>query len=142
MKLYVPALLGGVLLAFGLPHPSLAGQVQAVFDPSAAGLAGSTFSADALTGGEVSKITNGPTQQDGSFSWQEIGYLNISGTILNGSAAVPVGLGSTYSLYLAFTINGIQPSLVSPGQATSGTLDLLASTARPHSALTGPTMRR
>ena len=104
--------------------PAMAGQVQIHFDPAAAGLNGSAFNADALTGGEVSVITNGQPDQNGGFAWHEHGFLNITGTILNGAAVVPNGLGSTYSMYYAFDINGFQPNLFSNGYATSMTLDL------------------
>lgn len=117
-------LLGAALLFAGLTQASLAGQVQATFDPSAAGLTGSTFSADALTGGEVSRISNGPMQPDGSFNWTEVGYLDITGTILHGAAVVPGGLGTTYTMYFGFDIDGFQPNLLAAGYATSMTMNL------------------
>jgi hypothetical protein len=120
----IRCLLVGALLSIGLAHASVAGQVQVMFDPSAAGLTGSTFSADDLTGGEVSRISNGPVQSDGSFTWTEAGYLDVTGTVLNGAAAVPAGLGATYTMYFAFNIAGYQPNLLSPGYATSMTMNL------------------
>jgi hypothetical protein len=98
--------------------------VQAAFDPTAAGLTGTAFSADQLTGSEASRISNGPTQPDGSFNWNEIGYLNVTGTILNGAAVVPTGLDSTYTMYFAFNIDGYQPNIASPGYATAMTMSL------------------
>jgi hypothetical protein len=91
-------------------------------DPSAANLNGTAFSADALTGTEVSVITNGPPSP--GFSWNEIGYLIITGSMLNGAAVVPTGLGSTYTMYFGFNIQGYQSSLTSSGHATSMTMDL------------------
>src|SRR4051812_1949136 len=113
MRPMLLGIFGAALLSVGL-SPAQAGQVQATFDPTTAGLAGTAFSADALTGGEVSRISNGPFYADGSFDWQEIGYLNITGTIVNGAAVTPTGLGSTYTLYVTFTLNGHQPSMTSP----------------------------
>jgi hypothetical protein len=107
------------MLTAGAANVARAGQVQMTFDPSAAGISGTAFSADALTGGEASRISNGPMAADGSFSWQEVGYLDITGTLLNGVPLVPAGLGSAYTMYLGFTINGFQPSLLASGYATS-----------------------
>ena len=101
-----------------------AASVTLSFDPTAAGLTGAAFQADALVGGEVSRINNGPTQPDGSFTWHETGYLNITGTVLNGVAAVPSGLGSTYTMYMSFDIDGYQPNILALGQALSGTFGL------------------
>ena len=53
-----PAALTAMTLTV-MTGPAMAGQVQIHFDPAAAGLNGSAFNADALTGGEVSVITNG-----------------------------------------------------------------------------------
>jgi hypothetical protein len=98
MSRKLSTLFGAALLSAGLTQASFAGQVQATFDPGAAGLTGATFSADALTGGEVSRISNGPMQPNGSFTWTGAGYLNITGTILNGAAVVPGGLDTTYTV--------------------------------------------
>ncbi len=115
---------GGALLSAVLAHAALAGQVQVTFDPGAAGLTGSAFSADALTGGEVSRISNGPMQPDGSFTWNEAAYLDITGTVLDGASVVPAGLGTTYTLYFAINVAGYQPNLASAGYATSMTMSL------------------
>jgi hypothetical protein len=112
------------MLAAVLVHAAHAGQVQVSFDPSAAGLVGSAFSADALTGGEVSRISNGPVQPDNSFTWHEHGFLHITGTVLNGAAVVPTGMDSTYTAWFAFDIDGYQPNLFSHGFATAMTLNM------------------
>ena len=107
---------------------ALASQAQALtlsFDPSAAGLAGSAFTADTLVGTEVSMIVNQPPSPvDGSFAWQEIGYLHITGARLNGNAFVPVGLDSSYTLYIAFEVDGFQPNFFTPGWSTAANMHL------------------
>ena len=112
------------ILAIGFSPPAWAEVEQVTFDPSAAGVTGTAFQADALTGGEASRISNGPMQLDGSFTWQEIGYLDITGTLLNGLATIPAGLGTTYTMYLGFTIDGYQPNLLAAGYATSAAMSL------------------
>lgn len=106
---------------------ALASQAQALtlgFDPGAAGLAGSAFTADTLVGTEVSMIVNQAPAADGSFAWQEIGYLHITGARLNGNAFVPVGLDSSYTLYIAFEVDGFQPNFFTPGWSTAANMRL------------------
>jgi hypothetical protein len=115
-----------VLMTTGLVLGSAAqaSPVQVSFDPVAAGLTGSSFAADAFTGGEYSRISNEAPAPDTSFSWHEVGYLHITGTLLNGNPVVPGGLDSTYTLYIAFDIHGFQPPGFGPGYSTSATMSL------------------
>ena len=124
MKFNCVILLGGSLLAAGLPHGVQAGQVRVTIDPTFIGLPGSAFSADALTGGEVSRISNDPMQLNGSFTLHEQGFMHITGTVLNGASVAPTGLDTRYTMYLAFNIDGFQPSLFLPGYATALTLSM------------------
>jgi hypothetical protein len=111
-------------IGLGLGMAAQASPVQVTLDPGTAGLAGGSFAADALTGGEVSRISNQPPALDGSFSWHEVGYLHITGTMLNGNPVVPTGLDSAYSMYIAFDIHGFQPPGFGPGYSTSATMSL------------------
>jgi PEP-CTERM motif len=116
--------LGGVLLAVAWVQMAHAGPAVVTFDPSAAGLSGAAYLADALTGQEASRISNGPMAPDGSFNWNETGYLQVTGASLHGVPFVPAGLNSTYSMYFAFNIAGFQPNLFSAGYATAMTMNL------------------
>ena len=115
-----------LLLATGLTLAAAAqaSPVQVTFDPGTAGLAGGSFAADALTGGEFSRISNQVPALDGSFGWHEVGYLHITGTLLNSNPVVPTGLDSAYTLYIAFDIHGFQPPGFGPGYSTSATMSL------------------
>ena len=111
-----------LLAALGLGAQASA--VTVGFDPGAAGLAGAAFSADALTGTEVSVVSNGPPAGDGSFSWHERGFMHITGSLQNGVQVLPSGLDSQYTLYAAFDILGVNPNIVSPGHSTAVTMAL------------------
>ena len=111
-------------MAAGLPHGAQAGQIRIAIDPTSIGLAGSAFSADALTGGEVSRISNDPMQLNGSFTLHERGFMQVTGIEVNGASEVPTGLNTQYTMYLAFNIDGFQPSVFSPGYATAMTLNM------------------
>lgn len=119
-----PRVIAAAVLSMGLSTAALAGPVAVTVNPFSAGLTGAAFTADSLTGGEVSRIDNGAPQPDGSFIWQEHGFLDVTGVSSNGAAFVPSGLGSTYTLYLAFSLTGYQPSIVSPGYTTSLSMQL------------------
>jgi len=124
MKRIYSVMAASALLVASLSQIAHAGQVRVTFDPTAAGVAGPAFSADALTGGEVSRISNDPPQPDSSFTWHETGYLNITGSLLNGAPVVPTGLGTTFTMYLGFVVDGFQPSLLVSGYATSASMGL------------------
>ena len=95
------------------------------FDPAAAGLGSGAFLADAFVGEEVSVIRSLPRTFDpatGTLQWRESGYTNITAAML-GSQLQPTGLGTDYTLYVEFTLEGIQ-TLAGTGYATAGRVDL------------------
>lgn len=110
------------LFAFGLAAPAHAA-VNFTFVPAAAGLPGSTFTADTLTGTEVSVIANSIPGLDGSFTWHEHGFMQVTGATLGGGPVNTSGLNTDYTLYMAFDVDGFQPSIVSPGYSTSATME-------------------
>ena len=68
------AWLATVQPGIGAADIAMATPAQATFNPAAAGLPGASFTAEALTGSGVSRISNGAAQADGSFTWNETGY--------------------------------------------------------------------
>lgn len=113
------AFLAGSLFA---SRSTLAGSTQVTFDPSAAGLAGSAFTFDALQGEEISRIDN-TFDMFGGLTFVENGYLKLTGATLGGSG-VTTGLNSAYTLYLQFSLAGGTASLSIPGTISSGTMTL------------------
>ena len=111
------------LFAFSLAAPAF-GATIFTFDPRGAGLAGGVFTADALTGSDVSVVVSSPLNPDGSFTWHEHGFMHITGATLDGASIRTPGLSSAYTLYLAYDINGFQPNLTSPGYATSAAMEV------------------
>lgn len=94
------------------------------FDPSAAGLNGTAYTADNWLISNYSVITFGA---DNTFT--ETGYLTISAAQLGGSAVLPEGLNSTYGLYIQFTGSGTLTQNGNPGTtATFGSLSSLSYT--------------
>ncbi len=89
------ATLCGAALAAPLP--------QFTFDPNAVGLGspGNAFTADNLLISDYSTITFGA---DNTFT--DTGYLAISGVQLGATQVDPLGLNSTYGLYVQFTGTG------------------------------------
>ena len=111
------------LFAFGLAAPAY-GATIFTFDPKGAGLAGGAFTADALTGSDVSVIISSPLNPDGSFTWHEHGFMHITGATLGGASIATPGLSSAYTLYMAYDINGFQPNLAASGYATSVAMEV------------------
>ncbi len=111
------------LFVFGLAAPAFGATIFA-FNPKGAGLAGGAFTADALTGSDVSVIVSSPLNPDGSFTWHERGFMHVTGATLGGASVATPGLNSAYTLYMAYDINGFQPNLAASGSATSATLDV------------------
>ncbi len=70
-------------------------------NPAAAGLAGSSFTADNLLMSNFSTVMNDPS---GAFT--ETGYLAVTGAQLGGSLATTTGLNDGYGLYVQFTGTG------------------------------------
>ncbi|MEK8025269.1 PEP-CTERM sorting domain-containing protein [Pseudaquabacterium rugosum] len=97
-----------------------AAATELTFDPSALGLSGTTFSFDALYGGEASVLSNARLP-DNSLVWYEEGYLSIGMATLNGVPVDTTGLGTDYSLYVHFAISG-----TGAGQNASGLIELVA----------------
>ncbi len=75
---------------------------QFTFDPAAAGLAGTSFTADNILISDYSSVLSGP---GGSFT--ETGFLSFSAMQLGGSTFTPTGLNETYGMYIAFTGTGV-----------------------------------
>jgi len=71
------------------------------FNPAAAGLAGTAFSADNLLISDYATVT-----QTSATTFTETGFLAITGAQLNSSTLSVPGLNSTYGLYIAFTGQG------------------------------------
>ena len=108
------------LFALGLAAPAY-GTTIFTFDPKEAGLPGGAFTADALTGSDVSVIASSPLNPDGSFTWHEHGFMHITGATLGGA---PIRVSSAYTLYMAYDINGFQPNLAASGYATSVAMEV------------------
>jgi PEP-CTERM motif len=117
------AIAAAALFASGLAVPAHASMIFS-FDPTGAGLTGGSFTADALTGTEVSVITNSPLNPDGSFTWTELGYMQVTGATLGGNPVTTAGLNGSYTLYLSFDLNGFQPNLAASGYTTSAVMAL------------------
>jgi len=81
---------------------SVAHAVPFTWDPSQAGLVGSTFTADTIVREE---FLRGVTQPDGSFVAHRI--LVVTGFTLNGNPVTPAGFGSSYGLYFDFVDTGV-----------------------------------
>ena len=111
------------LFALGLAAPAY-GATIFTFDPKKAGLAGGAFTADALTGSDVSVVVTSSPNPDGSFTWQEHGFMDITGATLGGASIATPGLSSAYTLYMAYDINGFQPNLTASGYATSVAMEV------------------
>ena len=71
------------------------------FDPAAAGLAGTSFTADNVLISDYSTVTF-----DGSGGFTETGFLPITNFQLGGTLVTADGLNSTYGLYVSYTASG------------------------------------
>lgn len=71
------------------------------FDAGAAGLSGSTISADNILISDYSTVTI-----DGSGNFTQSGYLPVTGFQLGDTTFTPTGLNSTYGLYIQFSGTG------------------------------------
>ena len=85
------------VLVVGLALAAPADATVFRFDPSAIGLNGDAFTADALKADEVSHIVFSDATH-----WTEHGYARITGAQFSGGAVATTGLNSTYTLYLDF----------------------------------------
>lgn len=74
---------------------------QFTLNPGAAGLNGSSITADNILISDYSTVTINPS---GTFT--ETGYLPITGLQLGGNALTPTGLNTDYGMYIAFTGTG------------------------------------
>ena len=90
------------------------------FNPTAAGLAGTAFTADNILISDYATVRFGAGN-----SFTETGFLSISGAQLGGITLVPQGLNSSYGMYIQFTGNG-NTGTGNPGSVgTSGTFTTL-----------------
>ena len=111
---------------------------QFTFAPAAAGLTGSSFTADNIQISDFSTIvltnTSATTQ-----SFTDNGTLSVSNFMIGSGAPVSTpGLNSTYGLYLNFSGTGTQ-TVVSPGNAV-GTFSTLQFTLNAYSRAAGDTI--
>jgi hypothetical protein len=74
---------------------------QFTLNPGAAGLNGSSITADNVLISDYSTVTI-----DAGGTFTETGYLPITGFQLGGNALTPAGLNSDYGMYIAFTGTG------------------------------------
>jgi hypothetical protein len=111
------------LLALALLTAYASASALPVFtlNPAAAGLAGTSFTADNII---VSDF--GSVKSTGATSFSESGYLSVQNFQQGqGSAFVPTGLNSTYGLYIQFSGTGTQSAANPLTQQTSGTFNTL-----------------
>lgn len=91
------------LLAAGLIAASASASALSTFtfNPAAAGLAGTAFTADNLLISDYATVTftSGTT-------FSETGFLAVTGAQLNAATLSVPGLNSSYGLYIAFTATG------------------------------------
>lgn len=71
------------------------------FNPTAAGLLGTSINADNILVSSFSSVTIDPA---GTFT--QSGYLPVTGFQLGGNTFTPAGLNSDYGMYIAFTGTG------------------------------------
>lgn len=122
-------LIGAGLLALSAAASALP---SFTFDPSAIGLAGSSFTADNLLISDYARVT---TDAGGGFT--ETGFLSITSAQLGDNLLIPSGLNvanTGYSLYISFTGTGQQTSgtnpLTGPTSGVFNTLDYTLWAAR------------
>lgn len=103
------------------------GAVQAAVQvsPAGVGLGGAAFDTTVLVGGEVSRIDFGAPDASGTATWQERGFLIIDQALLSGGLQVPTGLGSDYTLFFTFDLQGVQPASL-PGYTLSAAVSMYA----------------
>lgn len=91
------------LLATGLVATSVGASAlnTFTFDPAAAGLAGTAFTADNLLISDYATVTS-----TSATTFTETGFLAITGAQLNSSTLSIPGLNSSYGLYIAFSGQG------------------------------------
>jgi hypothetical protein len=89
-------------------------------DPAAAGLAGTSFTADNIIISDYSTI-----RFDGAGGFTDTGFLDISAMQLVGSTLIPTGLNSTYGLYIKFDGAGTTTVGNPAAVATNGTFTSL-----------------
>ncbi|OWQ92225.1 hypothetical protein CDN99_07750 [Roseateles aquatilis] len=107
-------------LALAAASASASALPQFTWDPAAAGLNGSSFTADNLLVSNFSTITFGAGN-----SFTESGYLSVSAAQLGGITLPSNGLNQNYGLYIQFSGAG---TLTTPGNvATDVTVGTLTS---------------
>lgn len=74
---------------------------QFTLDPSASGLAGTSFTGDNILISDFSAVTF-----DGLGNFTDTGFLSVSAIQLGGGTFTPPGLNTDYGLYFAFTGSG------------------------------------
>jgi hypothetical protein len=111
-------------LALAAASASASALPQFTWDPAAAGLNGSSFTADNLLVSNYSTITFGANN-----AFTESGYLSVSAAQLGGTTLPSGGLNSDYGFYIRFDGAGTLTQNGNPGQvSTSGTLTSLSYT--------------
>lgn len=111
-------------LALAAASASASALPQFTWDPAAAGLNGSSFTADNLLVSNYSTITFGAGD-----TFTESGYLAISATQLGGLTLPSNGLNSDYGFYIQFSGSGTLSQGGNPATTpTLGTLNTLTYT--------------
>jgi hypothetical protein len=110
--------IGGAVGASAAPLPSF------TLDPAAAGLDGSSFTANSITTTDFATVNYTGPASGGGVGFNESGFLPIVSFQNGGTTVFPSGFGSGYNLYFQFTAAGTQSSAaVSP--TTTGTFTSL-----------------
>ena len=118
-RIWVAAL--AVLLPVGGAMPAISAPFT--WNPGAAGLTGTTVTADMLVLSDYAQIRFG----DGGTTFVDTGYLPVIGLRLNGQAVAPDGFGTTWGAYISYVGTGTQ--VVTPqGVPVSATFQTLSYT--------------
>lgn len=84
-----------------------AGPIAVTYNPGAALLAGSIFTADKLNVLDFLRVDLGSTDSSGT-GFTENGFLQLNNVSLANTSFSPSGLNSAYSLYFSFSGSGVQ----------------------------------
>ena len=104
------ALLGSVAAGIGvlLAGTVYAAPVVVTYNPAAALLSGTQFTADKLNVLDFARVDLTGPATGGGTNFVESGFLQLVTTSLNNVTTTPTGLNSTYSLYYSFSGTGVQ----------------------------------
>lgn len=92
-------------------------------NPAAAGLLGTSFTADNILISDYSTVTFGTGGSAGTFT--DSGLLSVSALQLGGATLIPTGLNTQYGMYIRFTGTGTTTIGDPSTMATSGVFSTL-----------------